>query len=109
VLHQELELGIALWPGQSLGLGDEPGQRGVVGAGGGLDVIVREGVTAPSKTPIQQARRSSSDFSNPARVRSASTAAAGLEAAQRISASVPQKFSRWRRSSAPAASTTAAQ
>jgi hypothetical protein len=88
-----LSLGSPGLAGEALGLGDQRGQRRVVGAAGGSTSSSGSASAAPSKSRSRSSRALVVVVLDPARVRSASTAAAGLDATQRSSASVPQKFS----------------
>ena len=105
---RKLELGIASKSGQFFGLLDKLTQ-----CGSSLPRVARHHHLAESRLrhqrPDSSASSASSSDGRLARVPQAATAAEGLDAAQRRSASVPQKFRRCRRASPSAPSTTAEQ
>ena len=53
VVAQDLQLGVAGLAGEALGLGDERGERGVVGRRGGLHVVVEQGVGVAVEQAVQ--------------------------------------------------------
>jgi len=120
VAEQERELGVSALAREPLGGLDQPGEAGGGGGGAQLGVGLREVVGAGGGAALgplgarralrpRSASSSSDRTSVLIRVRSACAAAAGLLETQRMSASIPQKVRRWRRSSPPAERVTSAQ
>ncbi|CAM5423059.1 hypothetical protein RLIN73S_07522 [Rhodanobacter lindaniclasticus] len=105
---EQTQLGVTFLAGQCLGFDQQRVQGRIASIGSGYDIVPREVIFGTVEQWAKHLFRSVVYLLG-AQAFSACTAAAGLLATQRISASVPQKLKRCRRSSSPARWVTSRQ